>query len=625
MATGAITVNEGTQSNILTDTAGTQEIGVIKIDTSAAGTYGSLWGGNVGVSSGTINAGTVDLIKAGTINSATVVINSATISVLPNLPQGSINVTAGTVNAGTINTGTLNAGTIDLVKAGTITRVEGGSIIITAGSVGGLGGTAAIVTGRPLRIGGRAATSVPGTVGDNQTVDQYYDTVGRLAIWDGQLAFGTVSHIGNLDAGTITVLPNLPQGSINVTAGTIATLGTMGTLGLVNTVTTVSNITNGSIVVTAGTVAAHAITAATITTGTINTGTINLGTMVGKDANAAAQTGNPIAIGGTDSGGTIRTVLVNSAGAMSVSGASSGTFVNLTTGTLNAGTINAATINTGSIVVTNGTVIGNGGSMIAYGPVAAAVAAAGNPLNVGGTDSGGTIRTIKVDSGGLQRIGLDSGTITVLPNLPQGSINVTAGTVTSGSIVVIAGTQNVGTMNAGTINTGTINAGTFTMTTGTINAGTLKDNLAAVGTFTITVGTLASSTAGVGRQSTLVDNTSNLFGGAMVYAQITVGSVTTANQLISFYLIRSDNGAPIADDGAGASDAAWTQKNAPLLGNMLIPTVGTAVQYMQSFDTAGLGHLGPKWGVGVVQSTGNNLHTTLGSHSITYVAYNARF
>lgn len=214
--------------------------------------------------------------------------------------------------------------------------------------------------------------------------------------------------------------------------------------------------------------------------------------------------------------------------------------------------------------------------------------------------------------------------------ISNGSVAVTAGTVvvTGGSIV-----HTAGTLNAGTINTGTITAGTLTnLVSGTINAlasgtltgGTLKDNLGALGTFTITVAALASSTAGVGRQSTLIDNTTNLFSGALVAANITVGSVTTANNLISLYLIRSDNSS-IRDDAAGTGDAAWTQKNAPLLGNILVPTVGTAVAYQALFDTSTLGHLGPQWGVAVVHNLGNNLHATAGSQLVTYTAYNARF
>lgn len=465
-----------------------------KLDISPLGASGTIWNGNVGVSSGTITS-------------------------LPNIPGGTItNLASGTINAATavLNSGTINVGTFVM------------------------------------------------------------------------------------PSGTLTVLPNLPQGSINVTAGTIATLGTMGTLGLVNTVTTVSNVTNGSIVVTAGTIAAHAITAATITAGTLTN-------LVSGTINAA-------------------TAVINSA-TISV-------LPNLPQGSIN---VTAGTITSGSIRVVAGTVGGAG---------ATAVALSGNPIPMAGVDTGGTVYGFLVDTKGQQYIGggtvnmLNAGTITTLPNIPGGTINLvtTVSNLTNGSVAVTAGTINTGTINSGTISSATIsaatiNAGTFTVTsgsiavtTGTISGGTLKDNFGAIGTATITIAALASSTVGVGRQSDLIDNTTNLYSGAIIGAQITAGSVTTANQLISLYLIRSDNGGgPIADDAAGTGDAGWTQNNAPLLGNILVPAVGTAVQYKAVFDTSALGHLGPKWGIGIVNSTGNALHATAGSHSITYTAYNAKF
>lgn len=147
MSAGNITVNEGTQSAILTDVAGTVEVGVVKIDTSAAGTYGSLWGGKIAVTDGTISSlpnipggtitltnptgttiavdhGTITNLASGTINSATAVINSATISVLPNTPGGTLglvttvtNLTNGSVK---VTTGTITTGTIQNVASGTI-------------------------------------------------------------------------------------------------------------------------------------------------------------------------------------------------------------------------------------------------------------------------------------------------------------------------------------------------------------------------------------------------------------------------------------------------------------------------------------------------------------------------
>lgn len=377
-----------------------------------------------------------------------------------------------------------------------------------------------------------------------------FDLNGTINTQVVGIGYGTVSTIGtlpNLPGGSIvvTTLPNLPQGSINVTAGTIATLGTMGTLGLVNTVTTVSNLTNGSVNITAGTVSA---------------GTINIGTVTGKDANAAAQTANPVSIGGTDSGGTVRTAFV--------------------------------------------------------------------------------------DTQGHFRVDMPTGTISVLPNLPQGSINVTAGTIaTLGTMGTLGTVQGLGTLPGvgvvtsltnGSVNipNGTIQALGTMGTLGTIQnlgtvgtvlglggtsavhvQGTIQDFQAALGTLTITLGTLAAS-GSVGRQSTLIDNTTNLYQSAVIGAQITPGTVTTSG-IISYYLIRSDNGLPIIDDNGGTTDASWTYKNAPLLYSQVIG-IGTNVQYQNIFDT-GMFRLGAKWGIGVVQNLGNPLNPTAGSHSITYM------
>lgn len=144
---------------------------------------------------------------------------------------------------------------------------------------------------------------------------------------------------------------------------------------------------------------------------------------------------------------------------------------------------------------------------------------------------------------------------------------------------------------------------------------TVSDNLATLGTFTVTLGTLATSSVGVGRQSTLITNTSTSAISAQIACQITAGTSTGTN-LITAYLIRSDN-VQTRDDNAGASDAAWTQLNASVLGNIVVGA-GTNVQYKAVFDTTFLGHLGPQWGVGFVHNLGNPLNATAGSHLITY-------
>jgi hypothetical protein len=135
--------------------------------------------------------------------------------------------------------------------------------------------------------------------------------------------------------------------------------------------------------------------------------------------------------------------------------------------------------------------------------------------------------------------------------------------------------------------------------------------------FTLTLASLANSTAGVGRQSTLVDNTTNLFDSANIYLNIKVGTSPGANSLIYVYLIRSDNngGSQIADDNAGASDAGITIVNASLLGVILCSATSTGANYRKSFDTRVLGPLGPEWGIAVVNSTNVALNASEGVYS----------
>lgn len=133
---------------------------------------------------------------------------------------------------------------------------------------------------------------------------------------------------------------------------------------------------------------------------------------------------------------------------------------------------------------------------------------------------------------------------------------------------------------------------------------TVKDQFAAAAAFTITLNSLASSNAGAGRQSTLVDNTTNLYLSAIVSVSLKMGTTPTANTLSYVYLIRSNNdGTPLIDDGAGASDAALTVVNASLLGVLLCPSATTGAQITKNFDTSPLGPLGPKWGICVINST----------------------
>lgn len=146
--------------------------------------------------------------------------------------------------------------------------------------------------------------------------------------------------------------------------------------------------------------------------------------------------------------------------------------------------------------------------------------------------------------------------------------------------------------------------------------------------FTITVASLASSTAGAGRQTTMVSNTTTRYGFAFIGVKIKLGTSPTASRAIYVYGIRSDGGGTaIRDDSAGASDAAWTQKNA---GYLVYPE--TKAPSVMQCGAAATGDvfsgvflmegLAKEFGVGVVHDTGVNLDSTGGNHALTYVGFN---
>ena len=140
-------------------------------------------------------------------------------------------------------------------------------------------------------------------------------------------------------------------------------------------------------------------------------------------------------------------------------------------------------------------------------------------------------------------------------------------------------------------------------------------NIASAG-FTITLASLASGSA---RQSTLIDNSSTDYPAALVYLKITSGASTpTAGTVYEVYLLRGDG--TIRNDAAGASDAAITIENASLLGTIVV-TATTSKAFYGVFDTAGLGVLGPEWGIAVKNSSGQALNSTEGNHDYNYVYY----
>lgn len=140
--------------------------------------------------------------------------------------------------------------------------------------------------------------------------------------------------------------------------------------------------------------------------------------------------------------------------------------------------------------------------------------------------------------------------------------------------------------------------------------------------FTITLASLATSTAGAGRQSTLLNNSSN-YPYAQGFVKVKLGTSPSAG-LVQVYLIQGDDSTPtMATDSAGATNAAITILGARLIASSpckASPATGDLVQV--DFDTRDTGAvLAPYWGIAVVHSTGVNLDSTEGNHLYKYQYY----
>lgn len=148
-------------------------------------------------------------------------------------------------------------------------------------------------------------------------------------------------------------------------------------------------------------------------------------------------------------------------------------------------------------------------------------------------------------------------------------------------------------------------------------ANEIKDKFSTPAALTITLASLASSTTGVGRQSTIVDNTTNRYQDILLAVSIKLGTSPTGSKSVQIYLIRDNNDTtPIRDDNAGASDAAFTVLNAPLIGVLMdksSPSTGDVLAGNFLINKPG-----PKWGIAVVHDTGVALDATGSNHVISY-------
>ena len=139
---------------------------------------------------------------------------------------------------------------------------------------------------------------------------------------------------------------------------------------------------------------------------------------------------------------------------------------------------------------------------------------------------------------------------------------------------------------------------------------------------TITLNTLASSTVFVGRASTAIDNTTNLFQDALVVLKVKTAGSLVAPAFVTVYAYGTVDGGTTYTEAATGTDAGLTLTNPPnarIIG--VISTPVTATTYIAgpwSVAAAFGGVLPDHWGIVVVNTSGAAFDTTEGNFSKTF-------
>ena len=149
-------------------------------------------------------------------------------------------------------------------------------------------------------------------------------------------------------------------------------------------------------------------------------------------------------------------------------------------------------------------------------------------------------------------------------------------------------------------------------------------------TITISPASLGSSASfTAGRESTEIDNTSNLYIDAIVQGNITVGTTPTANTTIAVYVWGADTSlGTTAIDVLDGTDSPETLTNTGVLNSALkfaasigvLASTSDVTYNIAPFSVAQLfGGVLPKfWGLFVAHNTGVALNATGSNHAFSY-------
>ena len=491
---------------------------------------GAMYVQDLAGASGTTNV----LVVGGTLNAGTVVVGS-----ISNI--GQIH-NAGTLAAGDNNVGNVDIVTIPQVSVGTLPTLNLTTGTITTGSLSNLA----------MLHAGTLTTLPQISVGTIPQVS--VGTLPTLNLTTGTITTGSLTNLAMIHAGTLTTLPQISIGTLptlNLTTGTITTgsfsnvamlnAGTVvqasGTTTLVSTVTTLSNLTNGSVNVLTGTIQNSGTT-----TGVGVVSALTVGTIGGKAASGVAAVANPVLIGGTDSGGTVYSPLLDTAGnyqidVVTIPQVSVGTIPQVSVGTLPTLNLTTGTITTGSL--SNVAQIHNAGTLAAGGNNIGDVDVATGTvtlLSTVTTLSNLTNGSVNILTGTIQNSGTTTG-VGVVSNLTNGSINILTGTVTS--ITNLAG----GTVQ---INKTPVQIGTPYVVRGTTGAAVWGTMIAASG---------AGTKQYIGRSSIIVE----------------AGTVDCA---ITYIGVGGSEGAGVLERGKFVPSAGITNNHNPVISSGTNGTIG---------------------------------------------------
>jgi hypothetical protein len=143
-------------------------------------------------------------------------------------------------------------------------------------------------------------------------------------------------------------------------------------------------------------------------------------------------------------------------------------------------------------------------------------------------------------------------------------------------------------------------------------------------TLTMTLASLASDTNLIaGRQSTVIDNSSNLYIDCIIGGKVTTGTSPTGSRQIEVWAFGSYDGTTY-QAGAGASDANFSPTGEKTLMRLIevIPTDNTSNHTYEwacgSLAAVFGGQLPQKWGIFMVQNTAVALNSTGGNHEVKY-------